>query len=163
VYLCNCPSHSFHLWFRVGHSAGRVQTHDHGGSLVCQFVSYLLDARQTSVIVDQVLAAVCLIYERDPLRAMWFTHKDNLGAALGPINTWLSISVLQWYTALAVVQVAVSHTCILEVRWVLCLELAHACKNMTSVANHFNITLYSEMHSSYKQTTQRTVVNIFDY
>ena len=140
-----------------------AQTHKQGGSPVCQFVSYLSAAYQISVPVDQVLAAVWLIYEHNLLGAMQFTHKDNLSAALSPVITLISICVFQWDTALAVVQVTVSHTCIAGIRWVLCLEPTHTWKNMTSVASHFNITLCSDMRSSYKQTQWTAVVNILTY
>jgi hypothetical protein len=99
--------------------------HKLGGSPVCQFVSYLRAACLISVPVDQILAAVWLVYEHDPLRAVRFTHKDDLGAALCPVTARISICVFQRDTALAVVQAAVSHPRILKVRWVLSLELAH--------------------------------------
>jgi len=88
-------------------------------------LSYLCVAGQISVPVDQILAAVWLVYEHDPLRAVQFTNKDNLGAALCPITARISICVFQQDTALAIAQMAVSYSCILEVRWVLSLELAH--------------------------------------
>ena len=92
---------------------------------VCQFVPYLGAARQFSVPVDQILAAVGLVYEHDPLKAVRFAHKHDLGAALCPVTARISICVFQRDTAQSVVQVAVSHSCILEVRWVLSIELAH--------------------------------------
>jgi hypothetical protein len=83
---------------------------------VCHFVSYRCAARQISVPVDQILAAVWFIYEHDPFRAVRFAHKDNLGAALCPATARISICVFQRDTALAILQVAVSHSCILGVR-----------------------------------------------
>ena len=88
-------------------------------------MSYLCAACLISVPVDQILAAVRLVYEHDPLRAVQFAHKDNLGAAVRPVTARISVCVFQQDTALAIVQVTVSHSCIVEVRWVLSLELAH--------------------------------------
>jgi hypothetical protein len=70
---------------------------------VCQFVSYLCAARQISVPVDQILAAVWLVYEHDPLGAVLFAHEDNLGAALCPVTARISVCVFQRDTALAIV------------------------------------------------------------
>jgi hypothetical protein len=93
---------------------------------VCQFVSYLCATRQISVPVDQIFAGVWLIYEHDPLGAVRFAHEDDLGGALCPVTAQISVCVFQRDTAQVVVQVAVSHSCILKGRCVLSLELAHA-------------------------------------
>ena len=66
-------------------------------------MSYLCAAGQISVPVDQILAAVWLVYEHDLLRALWFANKDNLGAALCPVTAWISVCVFQQDTALAIV------------------------------------------------------------
>jgi len=79
-----------------------------------------------SVPVDQILAGVGLVYEHDPLGAVRLAHEDDLGAALCPVTARISVCVFQQDTAQAVVQVAVSHSCVLKVRCVLSLELAHA-------------------------------------
>ena len=99
--------------------------HKQGGSPVRQFVSYLWAACQLSIPVDHILAALWLVYEHDLLGAVQFAHEDNLGAALCPVTAWISVCVFQQHTALAIVQPTVSYSCILEVRCVLSLELAH--------------------------------------